>query len=209
MTKTKKENKKKFLILLLIVLLLALAVRYAAFSDTLEIAGTANVNGSFDVQFVSGGCSAVETQGCTANVQVGNQTGGSETNVTDDKLTVTVTDLAYPGAGVHVHAQIKNIGTIPAKITSISPETVPNGNGNAIKVHGLEHLNTSHPTLVANGICDFDFTIMWDPEVTTLNNAIDGENANNYTFTFVITYEQDTTNLNLTGAYQHNDLNNV
>ena len=45
---TKKSNKK-YLIILLIVFLLALAIGYAAFTDTLNITGTANANGTFDL----------------------------------------------------------------------------------------------------------------------------------------------------------------
>ena len=205
MANTKKENKKRLMVILLIVLLLALAVGYAAFSDTLTISGTAKVNGSFDVQFVGNNCSKVVEHGCTATVEVGNQTSDTNSNITSDKLTVTVGDLAYPGAGVQVHAQIKNLGSIPAKITSINPNPAPTGNGNAIVISGLEAINTSHPTLASNGTCDFDFTIMWNPEVTVLDNAKAGENGESYSFDFVITYEQDTTNLNVT--LDHNDVN--
>ena len=49
MTSINKGGKKKYLITVLIVLLFALAIGYAAFSDTLTITGTANASGSFDM----------------------------------------------------------------------------------------------------------------------------------------------------------------
>ena len=201
MANTKKESRKKFVILLLVILLLALAVGYAAFSDTLTISGTANVNGSFDLQFVSANCSVVTYQGCTASVSVSNEDSG--TNVTNDKLVVSVADLAYPGAGAEIHAQIKNVGSIPAKITNVT--ATPTGNGSAIVISGLEIFSTSHQVVNPNGTCDFDFTVMWDPASTGINNTVAGENGNNYEFTLTITYEQETTNLNVTPG--HNDVN--
>lgn len=205
MTKTKKESKKKFLILLLIVLLLALAVGYAAFSDTLEISGTANVNGSFDLQFVSGQCSVVEQKGCTANVSV----GADSTSETNDKLTVTVENLAYPGAGAKIHAQIKNLGTIAAQVESVTITPNPATNGNAIVVTGLDTITTSHPTIQPNGTCDFDFKVMWDSAVTTLDNTKDGENSNNFTFTVSIQYKQATDLDVLNVTLDHTDANAV
>ena len=50
MSSIKNNSKKNYFIVMLIVLLLALAVGYAAFSDTLTISGTANASGTFDLQ---------------------------------------------------------------------------------------------------------------------------------------------------------------
>ena len=46
---------------------------------------------------------------------------------------------------------------------------------------------------------------MWDPASTGINNTVAGENGSNYEFTLTITYEQETTNLNVTPG--HNDVN--
>ena len=45
-----KNKKRNYVIVVLVVLLLALAVGYAAFSDTLTISGTANAKGTFDME---------------------------------------------------------------------------------------------------------------------------------------------------------------
>ena len=198
MAKTKRKSKK-ILIVLLLVLLLALAVGYAAFSDTLTISGTAKVNGTFDVHFVQAECKALaDSVGCTPTVSVGNDTDGHA----NDKLTVTVGDLAYPGAGAHIQAQVINDGTIPVRINSITatPSGSNGGNGHAIVINGLDQITTSHPQIAAGDTCTFDFTIMWDPAITTLN-SVAGENGNNFTFDFEIEYVQDTTALSVTPSH--------
>ena len=48
-----KNKKRNYVIVVLVVLLLALAVGYAAFSDTLNITGTANAKGTFNMEFTS------------------------------------------------------------------------------------------------------------------------------------------------------------
>ncbi len=205
MTKVKKESNKKFLILLLIVLLLVLAIGYAAFSDTLQISGTANAKGSFDIRFVDdeddpgNGCVVSNSAGCTATVSV----EADANSDADDKLVVTVQNLAYPGAGATVHAVVKNFGTIPVKIDEVS--ATPSGNSNAIKVYGLDVINSNHDKIDADGTCEFDFTIMWDPTVTTLNPAKAGEDVadttNVYSFTFDVDYIQDTETFDTTRSH--------
>ena len=196
MANTKKEGNKKYFIVVLIVLLLALAVGYAAFSDTLTISGTANASGSFDVQFDS--ASVVK--------KVGVDEVNTTATISADKNTLTVVckDLAYQGAGAQFHAVIKNVGTIPAKITSVTPTNIT-GNGNAIKISGLEAITTSHPTLPAQGTCAIDFTVVWDPDVAALNTTYDGEGGAtaDCSFELEIKYEQDTTAFN--GITNHID----
>ena len=75
-----KTSNKKFFIVMLLVLLLALAIGYAAFSDTLTISGTANASGSFDVQFDS--ASVVS--------KVGVDAAGTTATISGDKNTLTV-----------------------------------------------------------------------------------------------------------------------
>ena len=198
----KKESNKKVFIILLLVLLLALAVGYAAFSDTLTITGTANVNGSFDVKFVS--ANKIGEEGCTGNIIIGNESGSG--NVQDDLLTVSVVDLAYPGAGAAFEATIQNVGTIPVKITAVTPTGIT-GNTNAIKITGLEFFQQTHPTLGANDTCKFSFTVEWDDDVTTLNNSLDGEKmtaGDAFNFGLVVKYEQDTTALNVVPTHADN-----
>ncbi|MBR6034139.1 MAG: hypothetical protein IKP28_05360 [Clostridia bacterium] len=196
MSKTKKEGKKRYFLVVLIAALLALAIGYAAFTDALTISGTANARGSFDVEFTS--ASVVSAVG----VDLTNTTA----SISNDKNTLTVSckDLAYPGAGAQFQAVIKNVGTIPAKIKSITPTNI-SGNGNAIVISGLDAITTNHPTLQANGTCTIDFTVTWNPNVETLDTTKDGEGGSvaDCSFTLEIEYEQDTTAF--TGTTGHTD----
>ncbi len=186
-----KKTKKKFLVILLIVLLLGLAVGYAAFSDVLTITGTANANGTFDLIFY--------------DATVSHKTGVNETNTTatisddGDTLTVVCADLAYPGAGAQYNVVIKNVGTIPAKVKSVTPTNIT-GNGSNIIIDGLDAITTSHPTLNAGDTCNLTFTVKWDPDCTD-PLAAGGETCS---FQLVIEYEQDTTIFG--GGKSHIDL---
>ena len=93
-----KNKKRNYVIVVLVVLLLALAVGYAAFSDTLTISGTANAKGTFDMEFTSATIDTATAKGIN--------TTESTATISTDKNTVTVVvkDLAYPGAGTNVTA---------------------------------------------------------------------------------------------------------
>lgn len=187
--KGSNRKKKNYLVVLLIVFLLALAVGYAAFSDTLLIDGTASANGTFDMIFES----------CTVTGKVGVTT--AEGVISDDKdtLTVTVTDLAYPGAGAQFDVVIKNNGTIPAKIKSVNPVGIE-GSTN-IKITGLDAITTAHPSIAANGTCNLSFTVEWDAESTA---ELTEEEKAGIDFDLEIEYEQDTT-ATFEGSASHAD----
>lgn len=97
-----KKSKKNYILIALIVVLLALAIGYAAFTANLAIDGTANASGTWDVKFVE---STVDTSA-----------HGSATVAEGDTLNVNV-NLGFPGDGCTVTANIKNGGTVPAKLT--------------------------------------------------------------------------------------------
>ena len=196
---TNKSGKKRLVVVLIIVLLIALAVGYAGFTDTLTITGSASATGTFDLEFNS--ATVVSSVGCTA----------ATPSITDggDTLTVSVTDLAFPGAGAQIQAVIKNVGTAPAKIKALTPTNIT-GNTNAIKITGLNALTTSHAAIEPNGTCTVDFTVEWDSTVDTLDSSKAGEGTGanaTLSFSLVIEYEQDTTTL-FNGSASHSD-NNV
>lgn len=185
------KSNKKYLIILLVVFLLALAIGYAAFSDVLKISGTANANGTFDVQFQNP--TVVSTVGCSS----------TETKATlsedNDTLNVVVKDLAYPGAGAEISVEIANVGTIPAKITAVTPTNIT-GSDN-IKISGLEAITTSHPVLQANGTCSLTFTVEWDANSTA---ELTEEEKSGISFGLEIEYSQDTTDV-FEGTPSHTD----
>lgn len=174
--KGSNKSNKKYLIILLIVFLLALAIGYAAWTDTLTITGTATANGSFDLQFQNP--EVVKAVGCDVDATTAVL---SEEN---DKLTVTVTDLAYPGAGAQFHVDIVNLGTVPAKVTAVTPEGLDGSDH--IVITGLDAITTGHNPIPVNGTCGLDFTVEWPEDV---EEPADNES---HTFTLVIEYTQDT-----------------
>ena len=190
------NGNKKYLMILLLVLAFSLAVGYAVFSDTLTITGTANAKGSFDVNFIS--ADIVDSEGINVSESVVDITG------TDDTLEVVIKDLAYPGAGAQIQAVIKNEGTVPAKVVSVTPTNI-DGNGNAIKLTGLDAITTSHKTLAAGETCTIDFVVSWDSSVGTLDTSVDGENdTTDFNFGLIIDYEQDTTAFSGTASHSDN-----
>lgn len=189
--KGSNRKKKNYLVILLIVFLLALAVGYAAFSDTLLIDGTASANGTFDMQFDS----------CTVTGKVGVTTATGVISEDKDTLTVTVTDLAYPGAGAQFDVVIKNVGTIPAKIKAVTPTNIT-GSTN-IKISGLDAIDESHDSIPANGTCNLSFTVQWDAASTAELTEAEKEGID---FDLEIEYEQDTS-ATFEGSASHTDAN--
>jgi len=183
----KKEKMKKYLMVVLAIILLGLAVGYAAFSDVLTISGTATATGSFDVQFDS----------VTVDDRVGVNVSNTTATISADKntLNIQVADMAYPGAGAQFTTTIKNVGTVPAKIDSITPTNLDTTN---IEVVGLDVINTSHATLGPDDTCTVTFYVKWkESQATDLTN----ETVN---FSLVINYVQDVTMGNFTNSHADN-----
>lgn len=175
-------NKKGLVAVVFIVLILAVAVSYAVFSDTLNISGTANAGGKFDLEFTEG-TGLVSAKGV-------NETNTKAT-ISEDKntLTVNVADIAYPGAGAKFKAVIKNAGTVAAKVKKL---TASNINGaDAIKITGLDSITTDSAVIEPNGTSVVEFTVEWDKDKELTNK--DGDSVN---FSLAIDYEQATESLN-------------
>lgn len=194
---TKKSNKKVIAVVLFLVLILALGVGYAFFSDTLTISGTANANGSFDLQFTNDS-QLVTSQGVRTT---GTNPTGVSISADKNTLTVTVADLEYPGAGAQFRAVIKNVGSIPAKVTGLTPTTNNITGADSIKITGLNVINDNHNTIEPNGTCIIDFTVEWDPT----KDLTDSVNGDTVSFELGIEYEQDTTTFS--GSSSHSDTN--
>ena len=176
----KKIESKKIIIALLIVLLLALAIGYAAFSDTLTISGTANAKGSFDLEF--------------QNPTIVSAVGVDQENTTiavsaedSDILNVAVADLEYPGAGVEFAVDIVNTGESAAVIQSVTPTNI--SGSTHIIIDGLDQITTSHEAIDVGGTCTIHFTVAWDPEATT---ELTAEERSGIEFQLVTQYVQDT-----------------
>lgn len=181
-----KNKKRNYVIVVLVILLLALAVGYAAFSDELNIAGTANAKGTFDMEFSSATIDTTTAKGI--------DTTGSSATISQDKNTVTVVvkDLAYPGAGTNVTVVAKNAGTVPAKLNGLTFTGIEDSD---IKVTFPEGLATGE-VIQPGATCTITFSVKWD-KTSTLSTE------KTLNFTAKLDYVQETTEF--TGTTSHTD----
>lgn len=169
------NKKKNYLIVALVIILLALAVGYAAFSQTLQISGTATATGNWDVVFES---ASISPEG-----------HGDEPVVSDDTITVNNLTLGYPGDGCTLTVNIKNNGNLAAKLTSL---TVYNEDG--MTPFDNEDITISVPsdiegeTLDAQEKCTSNITIQWNQDSTSESASA----------SFVIKFEYEQLNTNST-----------
>ena len=113
----KKLKKRDSIIIILAILILAIAVGYAALSQTLTINGTANITTDWKVIITQiAASSSNETNGATDKVTP---------TYTDTTATFNV-DLAYPGATASYVITVENQGNIDALLDSIEGVTEAN-----------------------------------------------------------------------------------
>ncbi|MBR2009490.1 MAG: hypothetical protein IJ936_05125 [Peptococcaceae bacterium] len=181
-----KTKKRNYLIIALIVLLLALAIGYAAFSDSLTISGTANAKGTFDMEFTS---AKIDTE--TAK---GIDTANSSATISTDKNTVSVTikDLAYPGAGTNVTVVAKNNGTVPAKLTGLTFDGIDDADIEVTFPDGLAVDEVLQP----GGTCTITFSVKW-------KKTSELKTEKSLDFSAKLDYSQET--VEFTGTPAHTD----
>lgn len=179
-----KSKKRNYVIVALLVLLLALAVGYAAFSDTLNISGTANAKGTFDMEFTSATIDTATAEGI-------DKTNSTATISTDkNTVTVDVKDLAYPGAGTNVTVVAKNVGTVPAKLNGLNFTGIDDEDIEVTFPSGL----ATGEKLQPNDTCTITFSVKWKTDS-------DLKTEKTVNFTATLDYEQDTTEF--TGTASH------
>lgn len=172
----KKSKKRNFVVIALIVMLLALAVGYAAFSQQLQITGTAKGNATWDVKFTS----AILTQA---------QDHGTATVSADGKTVTANVKLNYPGDAVKLTVVVTNDGTLPAKLTNFN---ITNPTSSDVTVTAAQP--AANEVLAANGgTCTTEYVIKW----ATASTATSIDDTFNVTFD----YTQETTEVNITPAH--------
>lgn len=173
-----KKSKKNYVAIVLVVLLLALAVGYAAFSQSLTISGTAGATGKWDVKFTDADASASIVTGTEANTAT----------VSDDGKTITVkVNLATQGDGSNVTATITNGGTVGAKLTKFLVSGDLTQDGTNANVYQKDAIKLTVPTVADGDVIPagdaktFTFSVEWD-DTKTLS-------AETETATFDITFD--------------------
>lgn len=116
-----KRDLKNVFILLLVVAIAVMAAGYAAFAQTLEINGTATIDGRWDVEIV----------GITSEVE-GEAKAGTPTFTASTANFAAL--LNQPGDSVTYTITVKNKGTIDAKLNSITlnPQVIEDDESPAI-----------------------------------------------------------------------------
>ncbi len=119
------RNKKTFTIVALVVAILLIGIGYAALQQSLVINGTAGIgDANWNIKIT--GIEAKNLNGAAmATVD-----SGTNPSFTDTSATFNV-ELQYPGASAEFEVTISNLGTIPAKLNSIT---------------GVDTANTATPT---------------------------------------------------------------
>lgn len=175
-TKTQtRKSKRNYLIVALVVILLLLAVGYASFTETLNISGTVSGKADWEVIFTeasTGGANAISNDGHT--------------------LTVTTTDLKYPGDAKEITVVIQNNSSMDIKLTDFKV-VGPTENSDVTLDYVTLDKDGSEVLTANGGTCTYKFIVGWDKDSEKV------EIEDSYSFTF--DYEQDTKPSTLTPSH--------
>lgn len=165
--KGKKTDSKIYVIVSLFTVLVLMTVGYAIFSESLNISGTAQTTGTFDVEYFA--TSVTSSTGCTPTSTI---SGDKNT------LTIGVPNLAYPGATTTISVTVKNTGNIAAELLSV--DVTGNTDPDVVVTYPTW---TTGVTLAAGATYQFDITVTWASTSTT--------GSKNINFTAELNYEQN------------------
>lgn len=120
-------KKQSFLVIIMIIFCLSASIGYALFSERININGTANARGNFDVIF----------ENAMVKTEIGST--GATAVISEDKniLTLTVPRLEYPGAYVEFNVDVTNAGNIPAVLKNITETGLTSNTEVKISYSGL------------------------------------------------------------------------
>lgn len=174
-----KKSKKNYLLVALVVILLALAVGYAAFSQQLQITGTATAIGEWNIHFANETMTPAQDENNTVSLSDNNH-----------KMAVAVS-LAKPGDSRTVTVDVVNEGSVDATLTNFvitaedgSSQKLSAAEGGvytsgAIKMT-LQQLTTDTDLEAKTGKTTYTMKFEW-PDSYNLENVND---TANFTITF-------------------------
>lgn len=170
----KKGNtdRRKFIVSLFIIVL-SLGVGYAIFSETINITGTAQTTGAFNIEFFDADPTLQEKQDALLTTNTATISGDK------NLLTLDVPSLERPGSWVEFDVTVKNVGTIGALLESVdvTGDTDPN-----IDVDYPTWTTGLVPGVIAAGASyTFDIVVEWD---------IDSETGTTINYTLALNYQQ-------------------
>ena len=164
-------TKKKTIFLIIVSFLLTISLGYAFFSQNINISGTSTAMGTFDVQFYSAAVSS----------HVGSTDETAVIDNANNRLDITVPKLAYPGAYTEFTIVVKNVGTIPARLTDITPSGFTS-DPNITITSNVSTLQNA--VMASNGTQTFTLRVTW--------NANSQQESQNVHFSLALNYTQGT-----------------
>lgn len=179
---SKKHNKdtnlrNKVLVIAACVVALA-SIAYAAFSTTLNIYGTGNISGNWDVQITG------ITKDAAASVAATDAVGSP--SVASNGLSATFdVDLDYPGAVAYYDLTVENLGTINARLTETPAITEGSANPADI-VYTVVTSPALNTQLAPAGTHNYRVKVEW-LSTGTVNPTVQSKSA-----TITFKYEQYT-----------------
>lgn len=165
--------RNKLLIAALVVVGLA-SVAYAAFAQILTISGTGTATGSWNVAIT----------GITRTTATG-ATDASAPTFTGTSATFS-TNLAYPGATATYEVTVKNNGTVPAKLSSITDLATINAAAPTYITYTVSGVTAGTTTLAAGATNTVTVVVTWDA-ASAPSTAGESKNA-----TITLNYAQNT-----------------
>lgn len=141
-------KSKNIIIGALLVAIVAMSVGYAALAQQLTINGTANIKGSWGVEFTK--------------IDEGTLTGATTVGVPSFTATSATfeVDLAYPGATATYDITIENKGNIDATLDSISGVDAANSNAPTEIQYTITGV-AKNDTLAAGATTTAHVTVTW------------------------------------------------
>jgi hypothetical protein len=170
----KKNNERRYFIVSLFIVVLSLAVGYALFAETLNITGTAQATGNFDVEFFSASLDAASSN--LYGEVVNNPTIDGAKNV----LTISQVNLKQPGAKAVFDVTVRNVGNIAAELLDV--DFTGNTDPDITVTYAPAFVNGT--TLAVGADYSFEIIVEWD---------IDSEDNTQKTINFTadLNYQQD------------------
>ena len=162
----KKRNDRRFLIVGLFAIMAIGSVGYALFAETINVTGTADATGTFDVEFTA----------ATVTNEADSTGASAVIDGTNNTVTLTAGDLQQPGATVTYHITVHNAGNLPANLLSVD---VTGDTADADIVLTTPTFPTG-VALASNDTYEFDITVTWDAASTTGSKSIAYNVALNY-----------------------------
>ena len=151
-------KKNNIVITFLIAIVCIMAISNAAFSTTLNINGTANIDSNWDIKI---------TDVITKNI-VGNATKAFEPVVSDTSATFK-TNLVSPGDSMTYTVTVTNNGTVDAKVGSIEMTE----SQNPAIVFSTSGIN-ENDLLKAGESQKYDVTIAYNSNITSQPSELSG-----------------------------------